>query len=95
MDYNKKNGIEPKTILKSIDQISLSTSVADEREDELRDIVESKDIDINIDCLDDLERKDIIQNLNKKMKSAAKQMKFEVAALYRDKINQIKQGAAK
>ena len=95
MDYNKKNGIEPKTILKSIDQISLSTSVADEREDELRDIVESKDIDINIDCLDDLERKDIIQNLNKKMKSAAKQMKFEVAALYRDKINEIKQGAAK
>ena len=95
MDYNKKNGIEPKTILKSIDQISLSTSVADEREDELRDIVESRDIDINIDCLDDLERKDIVQNLNKKMKSAAKQMKFEVAALYRDKINEIKQGAAK
>ena len=51
--------------------------------------------DINIDCLDDLERKDIVQNLNKKMKSAAKQMKFEVAALYRDKINEIKQAAAK
>ena len=33
--YNKENGISPKTILKSIDEISLSTSVADEREDEM------------------------------------------------------------
>jgi len=93
--YNEKNGIVPKTILKSIDQISLSTSVADQREDELRDIVESKDIDININNLDDVEKKDIIWNLEKKMKDAAQKMKFEVAALYRDKINEIKQGATK
>ena len=33
IDYNSENGIIPKTILKSIDDIKLSTAVADERDD--------------------------------------------------------------
>ena len=91
-DYNDKNNIVPKTILKTIDQISLSTSVADEREDEMIKAIDSEDLNINFDNLDKIEMNDVLQTLEKKMKRAAKEMKFEVAAIYRDKIDEIKQG---
>ena len=90
--YNDKNNIIPKTILKTIDQISLSTSVADEREDEMMKAINSEDININFENLDKIEMDDVLQTLEKKMKRAAKEMKFEVAAIYRDKIDEIKQG---
>ena len=35
---------------------------------------------------------DVVRSLKEKMKRAAKEMKFEVAAIYRDKIHEIKQG---
>ena len=91
-EYNDKNNIIPKTILKTIDQISLSTSVADEREDEMMKAINSEDININFENLDKIEMDDVLQTLKKKMKRAAKEMKFEVAAIYRDKIDEIKQG---
>ena len=90
--YNDKNNIVPKTILKTIDQISLSTSVADEREDEMMKAIDSEDVNINFENLDKIEMDDVLQTLEKKMKRAAKEMKFEVAAIYRDKIDEIKQG---
>ena len=50
-------------------------------------------MDINIDNLNQIERKDMLDSLERKMKDAAKKMKFEMAALYRDKIQEIKEGA--
>ena len=93
--YNKENGISPKTILKSIDQISLSTSVADEREDEMIKAIDSNDLNINFENMDEVEMQDVISSLERKMKKAAENMKFEVAAIYRDKIKELKQGAVK
>ena len=93
--YNKENGISPKTILKSIDQISLSTSVADEREDEMIKAIDSNDLNINFDNMDKVEMQDLISSFERKMKKAAENMKFEVAAIYRDKIKELKQGAVK
>ena len=93
--YNKENGISPKTILKSIDQISLSTSVADEREDEMIKAIDSNDLNINFENMDKVEMQDVISSLERKMKKAAENMKFEVAAIYRDKIKELKQGAVK
>tara|TARA_Y100001978_G_scaffold22187_1_gene18398 strand:+ start:30 stop:1484 length:1455 start_codon:yes stop_codon:yes gene_type:complete len=93
--YNKENGISPKTILKSIDQISLSTSVADEREDEMIKAIDSNDLNINFGNMDKVEKQDVISSLERKMKKAAENMKFEVAAIYRDKIKELKQGAVK
>jgi len=90
--YNHVNNIIPKTILKTTDQISLSTSVADEREDEMIKAIDSKDININFENIDKVEMDDVVRSLEKKMKRAAKEMKFEVAAIYRDKIHEIKQG---
>ena len=93
--YNKENDISPKTILKSIDQISLSTSVADEREDEMIKAIDSNDLNINFENMDKVEMQDMIRTLDRKMKKAAENMKFEVAAIYRDKIQELKQGAVK
>ncbi len=93
--YNKENDISPKTILKSIDQISLSTSVADEREDEMIKAIDSNDLNINFEIMDKVEMQDMIRTLDRKMKKAAENMKFEVAAIYRDKIQELKQGAVK
>ena len=90
--YNHMNNIIPKTILKTTDQISLSTSVADEREDEMIKAINSKDININFENIDKVEMDDVVRSLEEKMKRAAKEMKFEVAAIYRDKIHEIKQG---
>ena len=93
--YNKENGISPKTILKSIDEISLSTSVADEREDEMIKAIDSNDLNINFENMDKVEMQDVISSLERKMKKAAENMKFEVAAIYRDQIKELKQGAVK
>jgi excinuclease ABC subunit B len=92
VEYNKKNNITPKTILKSKDQISISTSVADERETELAAVLDGDEMEIDINNLNEIETDDVMKTLERKMKDAAKKMKFEVAALYRDKIQEIKQG---
>ena len=94
-EYNDKNNIIPKTILKSIDQISISTSVADQRADELIKIADSDELNVNFENIDKIEANDVISILERKMKNAAENMKFEIAAMYRDKINEIKQGVAK
>ena len=83
------------TIFKSIDQISLSTSVADEREDEMIKAIDSNDLNINFENMDKVEMQDLIISFERKMKKAAENMKFEVAAIYRDKIKELKQGAVK
>ncbi len=90
MEYNKKNKITPETILKSNQEISISTSVADEREEELGGALDEEVISIDISNINKIEQEDIIKTLEKKMKDAAKEMKFELAAIYRDKIEEIK-----
>ena len=94
-EYNNKNNITPKTILKSIDQISLSTSVADQRVDEMIKISDSNELNINFENIDKIEVDDVISTLDRKMKKAAENMKFEIAAMYRDKINEIREGTEK
>ena len=95
LSYNDKNNITPKTILKSIDQISLSTSVADQRADEMIKISDSEELNINFENIDKIEVDDVIKTLDRKMKKAAENMKFEIAAMYRDKINEISEGEKK
>ena len=90
MEYNKKNKITPETILKSNQEISISTSVADEREEELGGALDEEVVSIDISNINKIEQEDIIKTLEKKMKDAAKKMKFELAAIYRDKIEEIK-----
>ncbi len=85
IDHNNKNGIIPKTILKSIDDIKLSTAVADERDDYF-DIDQNKISELEIENIEDIET---LENLKKKMFKFARDLQFEKAALLRDKISEI------
>ena len=88
--YNEAHGIIPETILKSKNQISISTSVADKIEDEFLEIAETDALDLKLDNLSAIEKTDLISSLEKKMKDAALKMKFESAVIYRDEIKKIK-----
>ena len=83
--FNVKNNIQPKTILKSVDEILFSTTVADSKKDN-QDNVES-----TIDKLD-LPKEDKIELLNslkKAMATFAEELDFENAAKIRDEITEI------
>ena len=81
-DFNKRNNIIPKTIFKSIDDIMVSTSVADSTK-------EYDDVSTPITNLSDISDKDkevILDELRKAMLNAAEELKFEKAAKIRDEI---------
>ncbi len=88
-EYNKQNKIIPKTINKSIEEIKLSTAVADES---MKDYVDKKIIDDS--TLDGMEAKEILESLNRKMLKYARDLQFENAALLRDKIKEIEESVS-
>lgn len=82
MEYNKKNGIKPKTIDKDIREIIESTVVLEEGEtyDTLEEAIEA----------DGKKLEQIIQDYEKQMATAAKELRFEEAAKLRDKVMKLK-----
>ncbi len=87
--FNKKNNIVPQTVFKSADQISISTSVADKNNNEIIEVIDNIEEEINIENMSKIEKEDLLISLEFKMKDAAKKMNFELAAVYRDKINDL------
>ena len=83
--YNIKHNISPKTIFKSSEDIEKSTEVALQN-----DIIEDKDLEINENDLNIVELKDLIKKFERKMLNYAKELKFENAALMRNKIDNLK-----
>ena len=83
--YNIKNNISPKTIFKSTEDIEKSTVVVLQD-----DLIEDKDLEINENDLNLVELKDLIKKFERKMLNYAKELKFENAALMRDKIDNLK-----
>ena len=76
-NYNKVNGIVPKTIVKQVrDVLEISTS--------------SVDSDKSLKKLSRSDKEKLISKLTVEMKDAAKILEFEHAALIRDKIEKIK-----
>lgn len=84
--YNRDYGITPKTIVKSVDEVLLTTSVADSRE--VPTVREEEE-----PYLTEIERLDLIVQLQKQMKQAAKELEFEKAAQLRDRIRRLKEEA--
>lgn len=77
MDYNRANGIVPKTIIKKVsDILEIST-----HKEDVTGIKKRR--------LSAIERKQMIEQLTKEMKAAAKLLEFEHAAYLRDKIKQL------
>ena len=85
MALNKENNIQPATIYKSLDEIKLTTSVADKGKEQ--DVEESVVIDES--TLEGVESKDALEKLKRKMLKSARDLQFEKAALLRDKIKKI------
>ncbi len=76
-EYNLKNGIVPKTIIKDVrDVLEIGTKVKD----------------LPVKNLSRAQREAEIKRLTTEMKQAAKLLEFEYAAKLRDKINELREG---
>jgi len=88
--YNIDNNINPETIYKTLDEILSSTSVADITSDASKRFVkESTKAIIREPIFDKLSSKskeDLIEEVYKEMKRAAKELDFEKAAMLRDEL---------
>jgi excinuclease ABC subunit B len=90
--YNKKEGITPETIYKSVEEILAATSIADVKmkRDELRDHAQSLLVsDKVVKYLTKEQKDDLLNELKDEMKRAAKNLEFERAAQLRDEIERL------
>jgi excinuclease ABC subunit B len=85
--YNEEHGITPVSIVKSMEQVRLSTHVADARTErpEPRKAVREP-----IDLHDPAKRAAAITALERQMREAAANLEFELAAMLRDQLNELK-----
>ena len=88
LDYNKKNGITPKTILRSKDAILSQTKVADSKKSTKKYYVEDEEVSLAADPVVAYLSKDELIKLadrtRKAMEKAAKELEFVEAAKLRD-----------
>lgn len=78
MRYNQEHGITPKTIVKKVADVLEISSHKDDKKSGKR--------------LTKLERQQLIEQLTKEMKAAAKLLEFEHAAYLRDRIKKLQSG---
>lgn len=80
--YNKKHGIEPKTIEKGIRDL---IAISDDEKDSKKQYIEK-----DVESMTEKELMDTIRKLTKKMNAAAAELNFEEAAKLRDQIMELK-----
>jgi excinuclease ABC subunit B len=85
--FNAEHGITPRSIVKSMEEVRLSTHVADARTErpEPRLAVQER-----VDLRDPARRAALIQSIERQMREAAANLEFELAALLRDQLNDLK-----
>ncbi len=95
LDYNRKHGINPTTIYKSLEEILNSTSVADIQVMRARTIEKrttekaNKAAEPMVKYMSDKQRQEFIEQLFAEMKRSARDLDFERAADLRDEIERI------
>jgi len=90
-EYNKQNNISPTTVLKSIEEILSSTSIADVRKkDKDKEAAFTKVAEPVIKYMSNDQKQEIIEQMTEEMISAAKDLEFERAAAIRDEIERLK-----
>jgi excinuclease ABC subunit B len=85
LEFNKKHGIEPETIVKSREEILKTTSFAD-----AKTVMPQKSAGQEIDAVAKLEIEEKLKALEKMMRKAAKDLEFEKAAELRDEISRLR-----
>ena len=88
--YNEEHGITPQTIYKSVDDVMRITRVADEKAEKWGAKKKGKFAEKDIERLSKLEREELIEQLEREMFYAAKNLEFEKAAELRDEIETLK-----
>ncbi len=91
IEYNELHGIVPQTIVKTRDEILMTTSFADSK----TAVPGEPTIKQELDAISKLEVEDKLANLMKMMNKAAKMLEFEKAAMLRDEIEKLKQSIRK
>src|SRR6476469_3120836 len=88
--FNQEHGITPRSIVKSMEEVRLSTHVADARTER----PEPRQTPDAVDLHDPARRAAMIQSLERQMREAAANLEFELAAMLRDQLNDLKAIAA-
>ena len=84
--HNEKNDITPRSIIKSLAEVRLSTRVADARSERPPKTPENATDDLR----DPVRRAAAIEALEQQMKEAAANLEFEVAAMLRDQVIELR-----
>ncbi|MQA88673.1 MAG: excinuclease ABC subunit UvrB [Gemmatimonas sp.] len=87
-EFNRVNGIVPTTIVKSIEEIELTTRVADARGRSQRKVAEARKP--YGDALKGRNPEEVIAELEGEMREAAARLDFERAAVLRDQLLEVK-----
>jgi excinuclease ABC subunit B len=82
--YNREHGIEPRSIVKSVQEIRFTTAVADARSTKEPALAEA------LAAYGDLEPEELVERLEAEMKAAAERLDFERAARIRDELFDVK-----
>jgi excinuclease ABC subunit B len=91
-EFNVRHNINPKSIIKTAEEIKASTAIADiraEAEEKNKYPQTAKVAETKQKYLTDQQKKDLIERLTKEMYQAAKELDFEKAAELRDEIHRL------
>jgi excinuclease ABC subunit B len=86
--HNREHGITPRSIIKSLEEVRLTTRVADARTERPEKRKEERLVEL--DFRDPAKRAQTIAVLERQMKDAAANLEFEVAAMLRDQVNELR-----
>ncbi|HUE95427.1 MAG TPA: excinuclease ABC subunit UvrB, partial [Longimicrobiaceae bacterium] len=84
-EYNREHNVIPTTIIKSVEEIELTTRVADMRDRPLAKVAEPK-----ATYGDGRTAEEVVAELEREMRDAAARLDFERAALLRDQLRELK-----
>ncbi len=90
--HNVEHGITPMSIVKSLDEVRLSTRVADSRSE--RPDARKPKAEPSFDLRDPAQRAVAMAALEQQMREAAANLEFELAAMLRDQLNDLRAASA-
>ncbi len=89
--HNKERGIEPRSVIKHIKDLTKEVAAAREEEQAEKMVAESGAVYNITGSMPAHELEHLIEQLEKQMKAAAAELEFEKAAMYRDQVTELRE----